>query len=188
MLQQIFKLVVVSSARFFLHILFPHNTIYWWHICTKFYNPVHCRRFDLWSGGASHFSLSFCCYFWFYLSPRGSCHMREGLEEEKERERLRERETERERERESERDFQECKIWSILSFCLLFWEKPPNRVFTMATDKGQTRLLKKAHALFRLVFFLFHCQSFIGRKHECVFGYNHSAYLDTSDATRDKTK
>ncbi len=40
-----------------------------------------------------------------------------------------------------------------LSFCLLFWEKPPNRVFTMATDKGQTRLLKKAHALFRLVFF-----------------------------------
>lgn len=60
-----------------------------------------------------------------------------------------------------------------LSFCLLFWEKPPNRVFTMATDKGQTWLFKKAHALFRLVFLLFHCQSFIGTKHVCVFGYNH---------------
>jgi len=78
----------------------------------------------------------------------------------------------RKRERERER-FARMLEMEYLNFCLLFWEKSQNSVSSMATDKGQTQLFKKAHALFRLVFLLFHCQSFIGTKHVCVFGYNH---------------
>lgn len=104
-----------SSALFFLHFPFSHNTIQWCFFFLFFFTivfpnsailsisvvltcdliaqvTIHCRFLLFW------------CYFWFHPSPKGSWHTREGLEEVKERKNY----------------LQGCKRWSIWIFVCYF--------------------------------------------------------------------
>lgn len=161
----VIKLVVVSTFQPYFSSISRFHTIqyngciflFFTIVLSKFCYPVHCRSFDLWSESASRYSLCrfllFWCYFWFHPSPRVSCHMRKGLEEEKER----------------KSDLQGCKRWSIWVFVCYFERSPQTGFLLWQLTRDKLGFLKRL-MLYSDWCFCCSCQSFIGTKHVCVFG------------------